>query len=37
MIHRSPLGQKLGRERMCFNLELAVARYAALGSAAPPA
>ena len=37
MVHRSPLGQKLGRERMCFNLELAVARYAALGSAAPPA
>jgi high affinity sulfate transporter 1 len=29
VIHRSPLGEILGRERMHFNLELAVAKYLA--------
>ncbi len=29
MVQRSPLGETLGRERMLFNLETAVARYAA--------
>ena len=29
MVQRSPLGQTLGRERMLFNLEMAVARYLA--------
>ena len=27
MVQRSPLGETLGRERMLFNLELAVDRY----------
>jgi hypothetical protein len=27
MVQRSPLGETLGRERMFFNLEQAVARY----------
>lgn len=27
MVQRSPLGAALGRERMCFNMETAVARY----------
>ena len=27
MLQRSPLGQTLGRDRMVFNLEMAVARY----------
>jgi hypothetical protein len=27
MVQRSPLGQTLGRERMFFNLEPAVAKY----------
>jgi anti-anti-sigma factor len=35
MVWRSPLGATLGRERMLFNLEQAVARYQALP--APPA
>ena len=30
MVRRSPLGQSLGRERMFFNLEQAVAKYQAL-------
>jgi len=30
MIQRSPLGEMLGRERMHFNLESAVAKYRAL-------
>jgi len=30
MVQRSPLGQTLGRERMLFNLEQAVARYQSL-------
>jgi anti-anti-sigma factor len=29
VIHRSPLGERLGRERMLFNLETAVAKYLA--------
>ena len=29
MVQRSPLGETLGRERMLFNLEMAVARYGA--------
>jgi hypothetical protein len=29
MIQRSPLGETLGRERMHFNLEVAVAKYLA--------
>jgi anti-anti-sigma regulatory factor len=29
MVQRSPLGEVLGRERMHFNLELAVAKYLA--------
>ena len=29
VIQRSPLGQTLGRERMHFNLEIAVERYTA--------
>jgi SulP family sulfate permease len=33
VVQRSPLGQQLGRERMCFNLEDAVARFQ--GAAAP--
>src|SRR5205823_15026598 len=32
MVQRSPLGETLGRERMCFNLEQAVARYLASSS-----
>jgi hypothetical protein len=27
VVKRSPLGEQLGQERMCFNLEDAVARY----------
>jgi len=27
VVQRSPLGELLGRERMHFNLELAVAKY----------
>ena len=34
MLERSPLGERLGRERLFFNLELAVAKYQALGSGA---
>lgn len=30
MVHRSPLGETLGRDRMFFNLEQAVAKYQAL-------
>jgi anti-anti-sigma factor len=30
MVQRSPLGEVLGRERMHFNLEVAVAKYLAL-------
>jgi hypothetical protein len=33
MVQRSPLGRTLGRERMFFNLEQAVAKY----QASPPA
>ena len=29
MVQRSPLGETLGRERMLFNVEMAVARYQA--------
>ena len=29
MVQRSPLGETLGRERMHFNLEMAVAKYLA--------
>ena len=29
MVQRSPLGQTLGRERMLFNLEVAVERFQA--------
>jgi high affinity sulfate transporter 1 len=29
VVHRSPLGERLGRERMLFNLETAVAKYLA--------
>jgi hypothetical protein len=29
MVRRSPLGETLGRERMFFNLEQAVAKYQA--------
>jgi hypothetical protein len=29
VVQRSPLGERLGRERMLFNLETAVARYLA--------
>ena len=32
MVQRSPLGETLGRERMFFNLEQAVARYLASSS-----
>ena len=32
MVQRSPLGQTLGRERMLFNLEQAVAKYQALSA-----
>jgi sulfate permease, SulP family len=35
MVQRSPLGQTLGRERMFFNLEMAVARYQRNESASP--
>ena len=31
MVQRSPLGETLGRERMLFNLEVAVERYGARG------
>jgi sulfate permease, SulP family len=31
MVQRSPLGEALGRERMHFNLEVAVAKYRAAG------
>ena len=34
MMQRSPLGQTLGRNRMAFNLESAVARYEAAAGAA---
>jgi hypothetical protein len=27
MVNRSGLGERLGRERMCFNLEVAVERF----------
>jgi MFS superfamily sulfate permease-like transporter len=30
MLERAPLGQRLGRERLIFNLEMAVAKYQAL-------
>ena len=33
MVQRSPLGETLGRERMLFNLEQAVAKYQALRGA----
>jgi len=36
MLQRSPLGARLGRERLFFNLEMAVAKYQALGSGAGP-
>jgi anti-anti-sigma factor len=32
VVQRSPLGKELGRDRMCFNLEQAVARYQATAS-----
>ena len=32
VVQRSPLGATLGRERMFFNLEMAVARYQALSA-----
>jgi len=35
MVQRSPLGQTLGRDRMFFNLEMAVARYQRNESASP--
>ena len=31
MVQRSPLGQTLGRDRMFFNLEMAVERYRTRG------
>jgi len=34
MVQRSPLAQALGREGMHFNLEVAVAKFLARGSAA---
>jgi hypothetical protein len=37
MLQRSPLGARLGRERLFFNLETAVAKYQALRSGAAPA
>jgi high affinity sulfate transporter 1 len=37
MLQRSPLGERLGRERLFFNLEAAVAKYQALGAGAGPA
>jgi SulP family sulfate permease len=36
MIQRSPLGATLGRERMVFNEELAVARYLQIAATVPP-
>ena len=37
MVQRSPLGETLGRERMFFNLEQAIAKYqASLSRNAPP-
>ena len=36
VVQRSPLGKTLGRERMCFNLEKAIAQYQAM-TAAPEA
>jgi sulfate permease, SulP family len=33
MVQRSPLGRTLGRERMFFNLEMAVERYRTIGAA----
>ena len=36
MIQRSPLGATLGRERMVFNEELAVARYQRIAATVPP-
>jgi high affinity sulfate transporter 1 len=36
MIQRSPLGATLGRERMVFNEELAVARYQQIAATVPP-
>jgi high affinity sulfate transporter 1 len=35
MVQRSPLGPTLGRERMFFNLEMAVARYQQIQAASP--
>jgi sulfate permease, SulP family len=35
MVQRSPLGQTLGRDRMFFNLEMAVARYQQTEAASP--
>jgi MFS superfamily sulfate permease-like transporter len=37
VVQRSPLGRTLGRERMFFNLEQAVAAYLAAAEGAPPA
>ena len=33
MVQRSPLGERSARERMFFNLEMAVARYRAIEAA----
>ena len=35
MVQRSPLGETLGRERMLFNLEVAVARFQGVESPSP--
>jgi len=35
-VRRSPFGQALGRDQMFFNLETAVAKYAATGGATSP-
>jgi high affinity sulfate transporter 1 len=37
MLERAPLGQRLGRERLIFNLEMAVAKYQARYPAGAPA
>ena len=37
MVQHSPLGETLGRDRMFFNLEQAVAKYQALGGQPPVA
>jgi len=37
VIRRSPLGEALGRERMCFDLAQAVSRYQAMSGNASPA